>query len=68
VALLPSLVVLAEARARKVRWRVIARMLGNLGIDWVLGLVPIIGFVFDVWFKANLRNLALLERELARRS
>jgi len=41
---------------------VIARMLLNLGIDALVGAVPLIGDVFDMVFKANRRNLTLLER------
>lgn len=65
--MLLSLVVLAEARARGVRWPVIMKMLGVVAIDWIVGSVPIVGDAFDFWYKPNLRNLRLLERELARR-
>ncbi len=37
------------------------RMLGNLGIDLVLGSVPIVGDIADVAFRKNQRNAALLE-------
>lgn len=40
----------------------IARMILNLGLDFVLGAVPVIGDFADVFYKANLRNLKLLER------
>ena len=43
---------------------VVARMLVNVMIDALLGALPIVGDVFDVWFKANARNLALFERSL----
>lgn len=39
-----------------------ARMVLNAAIDMLLGLVPILGDLVDVAWKANLRNLALLER------
>jgi uncharacterized protein DUF4112 len=39
-----------------------ARMVLNAGIDMLLGFVPILGDLADIGFKANLRNLALLER------
>ena len=39
-----------------------ARMVVNATIDMVLGLVPLLGDLADVAWKANLRNLALLER------
>jgi Domain of unknown function (DUF4112) len=39
-----------------------ARMVFNAGLDMLLGLVPFLGDLVDVAWKANLRNLALLER------
>jgi hypothetical protein len=44
-------------RAPKV---LIARMLMNLSLDLLGGLVPVVGDVWDFFFKANTRNLALL--------
>ena len=44
--------------------RTIARMLGNLGIDAVVGSIPIVGDLFDFAFKANRRNLKLIEEKL----
>jgi hypothetical protein len=43
---------------------VLARMLGNIGIDAVVGSIPLVGDLFDVGWKANSRNLVLLERHL----
>jgi hypothetical protein len=37
-------------------------MVLNAALDMLLGLVPILGDLVDVGWKANLRNLALLER------
>jgi hypothetical protein len=34
----------------------------NLLGDWVVGLVPLVGDLFDLGFKANVRNLRLLEQ------
>jgi Domain of unknown function (DUF4112) len=39
-----------------------ARMVLNAGLDMLLGLVPVLGDLADIGWKANLRNLALLER------
>lgn len=39
----------------------VARMLMNLGTDFIVGSVPLVGDVADVFFKANLKNLKLLE-------
>jgi hypothetical protein len=43
-----------------------ARMVLNAAIDMLLGFVPVLGDLADVGFKANLRNLALLERHARR--
>lgn len=40
---------------------VIARMLMNLGIDAAFGAIPLVGDLFDVAWRANRRNVALLE-------
>ena len=42
-----------------------ARMTLNVGIDYVIGSIPIIGNIFDFAWKANQRNMQLLERALA---
>ena len=41
------------------------RMLGNVAIETLLGAVPVLGDLLDVVFKANLRNLAILEEHLS---
>jgi hypothetical protein len=40
---------------------VLARMVLNVIIDALLGSIPILGDIFDVAFKANQRNLALMQ-------
>ena len=42
----------------------LARMLGNVGVDFVVGVIPLLGDMFDVAFKANRRNARLLEQHL----
>jgi len=44
----------------------LARMVGNVVIEGVFGSVPVVGDVFDVFWRANRRNLALLRRHLSR--
>ena len=41
---------------------VLLRMLGNALVDALIGAVPIAGTVGDIFWRANLRNLAMLER------
>lgn len=55
-------VVFFEAVRLRVPVRVLGQMLFNLWIDSVIGSVPVVGDAFDFVFKANRRNLALLER------
>jgi hypothetical protein len=42
----------------------IVRMLGNIAIETALGSVPVLGDVMDVVWKANLRNLAIIDEYL----
>ena len=43
---------------------VLVRMLGNIALDSLVGIVPVVGDLFDVGVKANRRNVDLLERHL----
>ena len=43
-----------------------AKMLGNLLIDAGVGAIPLLGDVFDVVYKANAKNLKILEKSLER--
>lgn len=64
VGLLLSSYVLFEAhRAGASRW-VKLRILANMGIDFLGGLIPLAGDVFDAFFKANTRNTRLLREHL----
>lgn len=47
-------------------WVVLARMLLNLAVDVIGGTLPLVGDLFDIGWRGNLRNLALLERWLER--
>lgn len=47
--------------------RHLARMIANTGVDYVIGSIPVIGDIFDIGFKANLRNLSILREELGAR-
>lgn len=60
VGLVLSLYVLHEARKVGASRRVQARMIFNMMIEFVGGLLPIIGDAFDAVFKANTRNTELL--------
>ncbi|WP_327566631.1 DUF4112 domain-containing protein [Bradyrhizobium sp.] len=59
-----SLWVVSEARALGAPWHLTTRMLGNVALDGVVGIVPLVGDAFDVMFRANVRNVKLLQRWL----
>ncbi len=56
-----SLYIVWQARQMGAPAALLWRMLANIAIEVVGGVIPVIGDLFDVVFKANLRNLALLE-------
>ena len=45
------------------KWHV-ARMAGNVGVDWMLGLIPWVGAIPDLFFRSNSRNLQIIKRHL----
>jgi hypothetical protein len=47
------------------RWHIL-RMAGNIGLDWLLGLIPFIGAIPDFFFRSNTRNLRIVKRWLDR--
>jgi hypothetical protein len=42
----------------------IARMAGNVGFDWLLGLIPFVGAIPDFFFRSNTRNVRIIKRHL----
>lgn len=55
-----------EARNLGMSKTQIARMVGNVGVDWLLGLIPWIGAIPDFFFRSNTRNLKIIRRHLDR--
>jgi hypothetical protein len=45
------------------RWQ-IARMMGNVGVDFLLGAIPWVGAIPDFFFRSNSRNLKIIHRHL----
>jgi hypothetical protein len=60
-----TIAILWQARDLRLPRIVQLRMMFNVAIDALLGTVPLVGDLFDFAWKANLRNLALLERHAA---
>lgn len=52
-----------EAWRMGARKRTILAMGKNVGVDWLVGTIPVIGDLFDFAHKANTKNLRLLKAE-----
>jgi hypothetical protein len=56
-----SLYIIYEAAQLGLPRSKLARMLANVGVEVLGGSVPVVGDLFDMALKANLRNLAIIE-------
>ena len=56
-----------EARRLGVSRWTMTRMISNSMTDFAIGIVPVVGDAFDVAFRANMRNLALLKSDMERK-
>jgi len=45
------------------KWQM-SRMAGNVGVDFMLGLIPFVGMIPDFLFRSNSRNLKIIKRHL----
>lgn len=59
-----SLYILKAASRAGVPRITLVRMAANIGIDYIVGMVPVAGDLFDVYWKANLMNVELLRRHI----
>lgn len=64
ITTLMSLYVLAAGVRYGVPRATLARMGINVAIDAVVGAIPLLGDVFDVFWKANMKNVALIRRHV----
>ena len=64
VAFVLSLYPVVEAARLGLPRSTLARMLLNVGVDFLVGSVPVLGTLFDAVWKANERNVRLMERHL----
>lgn len=62
IGALISVFIINEARSLGAPRSVLMRMSGNVLLETLVGAIPFFGDLFDAGFKANMRNLALLER------
>jgi hypothetical protein len=59
---LASFYILASAVRYRVPKITLLRMGLNIGIDYLVGSLPLVGDLFDAWWKSNQKNIALLRK------
>jgi hypothetical protein len=62
-AILSTFIIFHAARSGAPK-STLVRMMTNVGLDTMVGAIPLVGDLFDVGWKSNTRNLALLEEHL----
>jgi hypothetical protein len=63
-AVLSSYIIIEAARLGLPK-RILLRMVGNVAVESIVGVVPIIGDIFDIAWKANVKNFELLRAHAA---
>jgi hypothetical protein len=61
---LVACILLFAGWARGLPYIALARMVANIGIDVLIGSIPVLGDAFDIAWKANRRNYELMQRHL----
>lgn len=64
IGALMGLYMVWEAQNLKMPMTATIRMIGNVGIDFLLGLIPFVGAIPDYFFKSNTRNLRIIKKHL----
>jgi hypothetical protein len=59
-----SIMLIARSLKYGIPRELIARMLANVLVDLLMGSIPVVGDLADIWFRANARNVALLREYL----
>jgi hypothetical protein len=53
-----------EAHRLGMPMQILLRMAGNVGVDFMISAIPVVGWVGDAFFRSNLRNMTLLREHL----
>ncbi|MDG1544904.1 MAG: DUF4112 domain-containing protein [Candidatus Poseidoniia archaeon] len=59
-----SLYILRAAIKLKLPKSAVLAMISNILLDTTIGIIPIIGDIFDIFWKSNKRNLKIIEKHL----
>ena len=66
-AVAPAAYIISTAHRVGAPSHLLVRMGANVGVDWLIGLVPLAGDILDVGYKSNTRNARLLRAHLEER-
>lgn len=61
-----SLYMLRAAMKLKLPKRAILSILANIVLDTTVGIIPVAGDIFDVFWKSNKRNMNIIDKHIAR--
>ena len=62
---LMGMLIVVRAMKNGVHRAAILRMVANLGIDTLVGAIPVVGDLFDFAFKANMKNIQIYRESLS---
>ncbi|MFY0633097.1 MAG: DUF4112 domain-containing protein [Vannielia sp.] len=68
LAAAPSAYIIYKAHRLGATPGALAYMGFNMALDWSIGSIPVIGDIFDAAYNANIRNVSLLEKNLAKQA
>jgi hypothetical protein len=68
ISALISSYIVQQASKYNLPWHLKLHMAFNIFMDWLIGIVPLIGDLFDIGWKANIRNVELLKKHIAKQT
>lgn len=64
ITLAIAVFIIGKASYYDLPWYIKGKMIWHAFIDWLIGIIPLFGDIFDIGYKANKKNLALLREHL----
>ncbi len=62
VTILSTIYLIGKSKSHNLPFYVTLKMIWNAFLDWFIGLIPFLGDIFDIGWKANRKNVALLKK------
>lgn len=59
-----SLYFIVRAFQERMKWYSILAMIWRVLLEMLIGSIPIVGDIFDIWYKANIRNNNALQKHI----